>query len=119
MNDINPFYSFLGICRKAGKISLGSEVTERMIKNGKAVLVIIAEDASSGTKKRFKNKCDFYNIYYLEIGQKENLGKFLGRNIQSVVSITDMNFKKKLVELAEKIDKRTITFDSFENGGEC
>ena len=119
MISTQRFYSFLGLCRKAGKMGSGSELSEKMIKSGKAKLIIIAEDASSATKKRFKNKCEFYDIDHIIVGQKESLGRYLGRNVQSVIAITDVNFKKKLMELADSVAKEEKdNKDSDKIGGE-
>ena len=47
--------SYLGLATKAGKIQSGEFSTEKSVKCGKAALVIVAEDASDNTKKKFKN----------------------------------------------------------------
>ncbi|WP_342455632.1 L7Ae/L30e/S12e/Gadd45 family ribosomal protein [Caloramator sp. Dgby_cultured_2] len=44
-------YSFIGLMQKAGKLSSGDDAVEIEIKKKKAMLVIIAEDASENTKK--------------------------------------------------------------------
>ena len=52
-NQDKKIYSLLGICRKAGCIKAGEFQTEKAVKTGLAFLVIVAEDASENTKKRF------------------------------------------------------------------
>ena len=47
---------------RAGKLVSGEFCTEREIKSRKARLVIVAEDASDNTRKKFKNMCDFYDV---------------------------------------------------------
>jgi ribosomal protein L7Ae-like RNA K-turn-binding protein len=41
--------SYLGLCNKAGGLVSGEAACEKAIKTGNARLVIISEDASSGT----------------------------------------------------------------------
>ena len=45
--------SLIGLATKAGKCASGEFMTENETKSGKAVLVIVAEDASDNTKKKF------------------------------------------------------------------
>ena len=47
----------LSIAKKAGKVASGEFMTENAVKSGGAALVIVAEDASDNTKKKFKNMC--------------------------------------------------------------
>jgi len=48
----NNIYGLIGLARRAGKISFGTESSEDTIKKGKAKLVVIAEDSSDRTKMR-------------------------------------------------------------------
>ena len=54
--------SLISLATKAGKSASGEFCTEKEVKSGKASLVIIADDASDNTKKKFKNMCDFYHV---------------------------------------------------------
>ena len=55
----NKILSLVGLAMKAGKVVSGEFSTEKAVKEGKASLVIVAEDASGNTKKLFLDKCDF------------------------------------------------------------
>ena len=48
----NKIYGLLGLARRAGKISFGTESSIDTIERRKAKLVIIANDSSDRTKKR-------------------------------------------------------------------
>ena len=48
---VDKILNLLGIAAKAGKIKSGSFAAEEAIKNKTAILLIMAEDASEGTKK--------------------------------------------------------------------
>lgn len=98
---INKVYSFLGLATKAGKLFSGEDTAERMLKNGRAVLVIVAEDASDNTRKRFENMCRYRDINFKVFGKKELIGKFAGKDVRSVVAITDRGFAGRLVELID------------------
>ena len=49
----NKILSLVGLAMKAGKVVSGEFSTEKAVKEGKASLVIVAEDASDNTKKLF------------------------------------------------------------------
>ena len=51
--------SLVSLATKAGKTASGEFCTEKEVKTGMAELVIVAEDASDNTKKKFKNMCNF------------------------------------------------------------
>ena len=102
-------YLFLGLAAKARKITSGYNACERIIKSGKAKLVILAEDASDNVREKFENMCKFRDINIRVFGVKELLGKFTGKGICSVIVVTDTGFARRLIEM---IDERNM-----ESGG--
>ena len=94
---MNKIYSMIGIARKGGKISIGFDVACLDIKNKKSNLVLIACDASEKTKKNIVFFCDKFEIKYIEYGEKEILGKSLGKKMVSVLSINDSNIASYLL----------------------
>ena len=58
----NRVLSLIGLATKAGKTVSGEFSTEKSVKTGKGLLVIVAEDASENTKKKFRNMCSFYEV---------------------------------------------------------
>ena len=81
--------SMLGLCARARKIVSGEFSTEKAVKEGKAQLVIVAEDASDNTKKLFFNKCEFYEVPCYIYGSKESLGHSIGSQMRSSAAVTD------------------------------
>lgn len=100
---MNKFYSMLGLCRKAGKLLAGSFSVEKSVVSSKACLVIISEDASNNTKKKFINLCKSKNVPYLILGYKEDIGKSIGKSDTAVVGITDANLSNKLITEAKEV----------------
>ncbi len=93
----------LGMAMKAGKVASGEFSTEKSVKGGKAALVIVSEDASYNTKKKFFNMCEFYKMPRLVFGNKEELGNAIGKGIRSSLAITDESFAKAILEKVERI----------------
>ena len=95
-------YSFMGLAMKAGKLVSGEEGCERTIRSGNAFLVVTAEDASDNTVKKFQNACEYRKVPFFRFGSKEALGRLLGKEIRSVITVTDAGFAQKLTELIMK-----------------
>ena len=86
----------LGLSMKAGKAASGGFAVEKSIKSGFSELVIISEDASDGTRKKFTQMCAYYHVPVMNAGTKESLGAALGKEERSVISINDKNFADAL-----------------------
>jgi len=79
---------------KAGKTASGEFCTEREVKSGGAALVIVAEDASDNTKKKFKNMCDYYHVPICFYRDKDTLGHAMGKEFRASLAILDEGFAK-------------------------
>ncbi len=98
---MNKAYSMIGLANKAGKLVSGEDAVRNSIRSGKSKLVILAEDASDNTKKRFNNSAAFYKIALMTWGLKEELGNCIGKSERSVIGITDDNFSKSITQRLE------------------
>ncbi len=92
----NKILSLMGIATKAGKTVSGEFSVERAVKDGKAVLVVVAEEASDNTKKMFTNMCKYYNVPLYIYGTKDELGKAMGKLMRASMAITDEGLGKAL-----------------------
>ena len=66
--------SMLGLAARSRNVVSGGFATEQAVKCGKAALVIIAEDASGNTRKKYSNMCDFYEVPCAFHGQGREIG---------------------------------------------
>ena len=71
--------NLIGLAMKAGQVVSGEFSVEKCIKSGKAKMVIMAEDASDNTMKKFKDKCNYYNVPIIIYSTKEHWGAALGK----------------------------------------
>lgn len=88
--------SLIGLAMKAGKVASGEFSTEKAVKTGKGYLVIVAESASDNTRKKFRNMCEFYHVPIFYLGEKEELGKAIGKEYRAALAILDDNFAKAI-----------------------
>lgn len=113
---MNKIYSMFGLASKAGKIASGEEVVRNAIRQNKVKLLIISEDASLNTKKRFINSAEYYKIPVRIWGLKEQIGLSIGKSDRSVVGIIDDNFTKSILSLLKT--ENPITPIGEKSGGE-
>ncbi len=92
----NKIFSLIGIATKAGKTVSGEFSVERAVKDGKAVVVVVAEEASDNTKKMFTNMCNFYNVPLYIYGTKDELGNAMGKQMRASMAITDEGLGRAL-----------------------
>lgn len=96
--EANKIYGLLGLARRAGKISFGTESSIDTIQRKKAKLVIVAKDSSDRTKKNFKELCEKENVQIRIVGIIETLSKSIGQVNKAVLVIKDENFAKELIK---------------------
>ena len=72
---MNKFFSLLGLCKRAGKLVAGEVAAEQAVRKKQAYLLILAQDASKNTKKKFTNKCKHYDVPILITSRNRNQGR--------------------------------------------
>ncbi len=95
-------YGLIGICQKAGKLASGEQACEIAIKNNEAYLMILAQDASKNTNKRFNDKCEYRKVPLVIFGTKESLGNAIGKATRASIAVTDEKLAKKVAELIKQ-----------------
>lgn len=95
----NKVLSLLGFAAKSGNISSGDGTVLNDIRKGKAYLVIVAEDASDNTKKKFEDKSASYGVKMFLFGKSQELSKAIGKNNRTVIAIKNIDFAQKINEL--------------------
>ena len=94
--------SLVGLATKAGKTVSGEFSTEKSVKTGKGYLVIVADDASENTKKKFRNMCEFYQVPICFLSDKEGLGRAMGKEFRASLAVQDENFADAILKALEK-----------------
>jgi len=100
---MNKFLSLLGLCKRAGKLAAGEVAAEQAVRGKQAYLLILSEDASKNTKKKFRNSAAYYELPLAEIGTKDELGRAIGTDMRSIIAVNEEGFAKKLKQLADDI----------------
>lgn len=96
---MNPkFYQMLGLAMRAGKVISGEEPVLAAIRSGQAKLVIVADDGSENTKKKIKDKSNYYGISLCIVPSREQLGTSIGKSDRVIVGVVDNGFAKQLMK---------------------
>ena len=89
----------IGLAARARQISYGADSVKEKIKNKKLNLVIIANNASERTKKKFETLCEEYNIPIIIAGEIEEISKAIGKSNKAVLGIENKNLSKEIQKI--------------------
>ena len=90
--------NLIGLAQKAGKVVSGEFMTEKAVKTGEAALVILAEDASENTQKKFRNMCEFYQVPLRIHAAKDHLGHAMGKELRASLAVVDNGFAQAIMK---------------------
>lgn len=97
--------SYIGLCKKSGKLVAGTDLTTEAIRAGKVRAAFTSSDASANTVKRISDGCGYRNLQYASLPfTSEQLGGAIGKSggIASI-GITDGSFAEMILKSLDKI----------------
>ena len=93
----------LGLSSKAGRAVSGEFQCEEALKSGKARLVVVAQDVSANTYKKFKNKSEYYHVPFYQLScDYEGLGRAICKEKRSCVAVTDTGLAGSILKKMEE-----------------
>lgn len=94
----NRILSYLGLCRKAGKLVCGTDMATDAIRHGKVVLALTSSDASENTVKRISDCCKYRGVEYISLPYTcAEVGSALGKTGGiAAVCTADENFAQMI-----------------------
>lgn len=103
----NKILSLIGLATKAGKTMSGEFSTEKAVKTQVACVVLVSEEASENTRKKFQNMCTFYEVPLYFYGTKLELGAAMGKEFRASLAVTDPGLSSAIIkELANRDERR-------------
>ena len=96
---MDKILNFLGIARRAGKLSLGSDAVEESVNRKKSRLIIVACDVSERIRKSVEKISEKGNVktVFSDISMEE-IGNSIGKAV-GIISVNDEGFAKRFIEL--------------------
>ena len=89
--------ALLGMARRAGALAYGTGSTRRALKEGRARLVLFAQDASETQRDKVMKLLLHGKTPRAILGTREALGSAVGSAPVSAVAVTDRELAKELV----------------------
>ena len=117
MIDEKGILQMVGLCRKAGKAVIGTDMVcdhlrarseKRGDRNNKnagetELLVLEGADTSENTHKKISDKCVYYNVKHIKLTSScEALGKAVGKRATAAVAIADASFCRAILSRLEE-----------------
>lgn len=95
----NKILGLLGLAARARNICFGADSVEEELKNKKVKLVVIAEDSSDRTKKKFVSLCEKEKIPICIYENIENISRAIGKSNKAIIGIKDLNIAKEISKI--------------------
>lgn len=95
--------NLLTLAAKSGNLVSGEDMCINHLKKDAIYLMIIAEDASVNTKKKFEDKASFRNTPIQYWCNKDRLGSIIGKGPRTIVGIIDKGFAKSLIKYFDQL----------------
>jgi len=105
--------SLIGFATKAGKLTIGTELTVETVRSRKrngVCLMLCASNASENTKKRVKDCGTYYNVPVIVLNETtEELSHITGKlHAVAVIGVADEGFAKAIRDsLTADVDTET------------
>lgn len=93
----------LGLARRGGMVTFGDNVLPLLSKK-RNKFVIIASNASDNTKKKWIDKCTYYQCEYVIYSSKELLAQSIGMNEVAVIGLFEPKLITKVKNLLKEGD---------------
>lgn len=98
---MDKILSLLGLAARGRNLVSGEFSTEKAVKEGKAALVMVAEDASDNTRKLFTDKCAYRGIPLYFYADKVSLGRAIGKEMRASVAVVDSQMAAGIIKHLE------------------
>ncbi len=95
----SKFLSLLGFAQKSNNLYSGENTCELYIKKKKIKLIIIAQDASQATKKKFTNLCISRDIPFIVFGNRSELSNAIGKINRTTFGVKNREFASKILDI--------------------
>lgn len=84
----------VGLSMRAGKCASGAFSVEKLVRAGKAQLVLLDAAAAENAKKRYADACRTHGVPMILV---PDAGGMIGKDGRMVLAITDKNFANMII----------------------
>ena len=98
MNENQRMYGMISISKKAGALVTGEGRTEEAIMGGNAFLIILSDDASENTKKKFSNMATYRKLPIVTICDRDTFGRLIGKRFAVSGAVLDKGLADSILK---------------------
>ena len=103
--DNNAVLSLLGLALRGGRLTVGEEPVEAVVRARDARLLLLASDAADNTLRRVKYFAQAGQCLWLRIPfTKDELGRAVGRSSAAIAAVTDIGLANAVVQRLAQLD---------------
>ena len=99
MENNQRLYGMISISRKAGALVTGESRTEEAVRSNKAYLVILTEDASENTKKKFSDMSSYRNLPLIYLKDRVLFGQLIGKKFAVSAAVLDKGLAENILKM--------------------
>ena len=96
--EVEGVLHLLGLARRSGRLVSGDRAVLAACTAGQARLLLLAEDASPHTRRRFETAAERAGIPLRYLADRIRLGEALGQSPRAVVALTDAGFANAVLD---------------------
>lgn len=96
--QVDEILHLLGLARRGGRLVSGDRAVQAACTAGQAHLVLLAEDASGNTRRRFETVAGRAGVPVRYVADRLRLGQALGQSPRAVVALTDSGFARAVLD---------------------
>lgn len=100
--------AILGLARRAGAASGGTEAVRQAVRDGRAKLVVMATDASPTQLNKIRSTIHNRTIPQVFLGDRNTLGSAIGSAPLAAVAVTDASLAGRLLEGMESHESEHV-----------
>ena len=105
METRNTVLSMLGLALRGGRLAVGEEPVEAVVRAKDARVLLVASDAADNTYRRVRHFADIGACLWLSIPfTKAELGQAVGRSATALVAVTDVGMAAAIVHRLADMD---------------
>lgn len=96
--QVEGILHLLGLARRGGRVVSGDRAVLAACTAGQAQLLLLAEDASPNTRRRFETAASRAGVPLRYVADRLRLGEALGQSPRAVVALTDAGFANAVLD---------------------
>lgn len=101
MNNNPRLNGMISIAMKAGALAVGESRAEEAVRANKAYLIILSEDASQNTNKKFTDMATYRELPIVLVEDRNTFGKLIGRKYAVSAAVVDKGIADSIARLNE------------------